>query len=238
MLKDAIHLSSDGVEYLGSEQLIQFRVINVEMIKGDTNYLFVEITLRRMISYHVVSTFGPTLTLLMIGEVTLFINESHFEATIMLAITSMLVMYTLYQSASAALPKTAYLKMIDIWLIFGLVVPFIIFLVLILVEMLNDGENENKDGEDSINTEIEGQTDLTDVPWSNKSIVKIRSAGKLNLNVSRSQAGSELQNDEVTKSKRQTTKRKIKRLAKIIIPALTILFIIGYVIAALTIAFT
>ena len=237
-LRNYINLLSSGVEYIGDKQLTQFGVTNVEMIRKGSDYLLVEITLKRITSYHVLSTFGPTLTLLIIAIVTRFIEESHFEATIMLAITSMLVMYTLYQSASAALPKTAYLKMIDIWLIFGLVVPFIIFLVLILVEMLNDGENENKDGEDSINTEIEGQTDLTDVPWSNKSIVKIRSAGKLNLNVSRSQAGSELQNDEVTKSKRQTTKRKIKRLAKIIIPALTILFIIGYVIAALTIAFT
>ena len=237
-LRNYINLLSSGVEYIGDKQLTQFGVTNVEMIRKGSDYLLVEITLKRITSYHVLSTFGPTLTLLIIAIVTRFIEESHFEATIMLAITSMLVMYTLYQSASAALPKTAYLKMIDIWLIFGLVVPFIIFLVLILVEMLNDGENENKDGEDSVNTEIEGQTDLTDVPWSNKSIVKIRSAGKLNLNVSRSQAGSELQNDEVTKSKRQTTKRKIKRLAKIIIPALTILFIIGYVIAALTIAFT
>ena len=48
---------------------------------------------------------------------TLFIDASHFEATIMVALTSMLVMYTLYQSISATLPQTAYLKMIDYWLL-------------------------------------------------------------------------------------------------------------------------
>ena len=125
MLKDSIHISPNRVEYLGSDKLIQFEVTNVEMIQGAPNYIYVEITLRRMISYHVVSTFGPTLTLLMIAEVTLFISESHFEATIMLAITSMLVMYTLYQSASSSLPKTAYVKMIDFWLIFNLLIPFV-----------------------------------------------------------------------------------------------------------------
>ena len=143
-LKNNVHLSSAGVEYLGSDKLIQFSVLNVEMNRGGPNYVFVEITLGRMISYHIVSVYGPTLTLLMIGEITLFINESHFEATIMLAITSMLVMYTLYQSASSALPKTAYIKMVDIWVIFGLVVPFITFLVLILIDMMNDNDQENE----------------------------------------------------------------------------------------------
>ena len=67
---------------------------------------------------------------------TLFIDVSHFEATIMVALTSMLVMYTLYQSISATLPKTAYLKMIDYWLLGGLIIPFIVFNVLIIIDIL------------------------------------------------------------------------------------------------------
>ena len=67
---------------------------------------------------------------------TLFIDVSHFEATIMVALTSMLVMYTLYQSISATLPKTAYLKMIDYWLLGGLIIPFIVFNVLIVIDIL------------------------------------------------------------------------------------------------------
>ena len=70
------------------------------------------------------------------AEMTLFIDVSHFEATIMVALTSMLVMYTLYQSIAANLPQTAYLKMIDIWLIGGLMIPFIIFNILIAIDML------------------------------------------------------------------------------------------------------
>ena len=67
---------------------------------------------------------------------TLFIDVSHFEATIMVALTSMLVMYTLYQSISATLPKTAYLKMIDYWLLGGLIIPFIVFNALIVIDIL------------------------------------------------------------------------------------------------------
>ncbi len=41
----------------------------------------------------------------------------------------MLVMYTMYQSISQALVKTAYLKMIDYWLLFCLLMPFVIFMI-------------------------------------------------------------------------------------------------------------
>jgi hypothetical protein len=42
----------------------------------------------------------------------------------MVALTSMLVMYTLFQSVSDDLPQTPYLKMIDIWLLAGRLVAF------------------------------------------------------------------------------------------------------------------
>ena len=236
MLKDSIYISSNRVEYLGSDKLIQFEVTNVEMIQGAPNYIYVEITLRRMISYHVVSTFGPTLTLLMIAEVTLFISETHFEATIMLAITSMLVMYTLYQSASSSLPKTAYVKMIDTWLIFGLVVPFIIFLILTLIEMLNDDD----DDEEQIDKK-EDEKELT-----LKSIINDRLSATSNPQVGPKEVldkevfdivfDSKVHKDKNgRKSKKQSTKRKIKAVAKVLVPAATILFIIGYVVVAVTI---
>ena len=43
----------------------------------------------------------------------------------MVALTTMLVLYTLYQSISEYLPHTSYLKMIDIWFIFCMVIPFL-----------------------------------------------------------------------------------------------------------------
>ena len=72
----------------------------------------------------------------MIAGFTLFIDYSHFEATIMVALTTMLVIYTLHQSISATLPATAYLKMIDIWLFGGLIIPFIIIGILIILDYL------------------------------------------------------------------------------------------------------
>ena len=41
----------------------------------------------------------------------------------------MLVMYTIYQSIVEAMTETAYLKMLDYWLLFCLLTPFTIFMI-------------------------------------------------------------------------------------------------------------
>ena len=54
----------------------------------------------------------------------------------MVALTAMLVMYTLFQSVALTLPTTAYLKLLDYWLIFGLIMPFFVFSALAYNELL------------------------------------------------------------------------------------------------------
>ncbi len=54
-------------------------------------------------------------SLLMIAEVTLFFGDLDLDMAIGLSLTVMLVMYTMYQSINESIPKTAYLKFIDIW---------------------------------------------------------------------------------------------------------------------------
>ena len=44
-------------------------------------------------------------------------------------LTSLLVLTTLFISVSSSLPQTAYVKMVDVWLIFNLLLPFIEVLV-------------------------------------------------------------------------------------------------------------
>ena len=102
----------------------------------------VEITLCRKLAYHVFNIYIPTLILAMIAGFTLFIDFSHFEVSIMIALTSMLVTYTLYQSISAYLPQTSYMKMIDIWLFGGLIFPFFIIAILVIMDYLVNKEKD------------------------------------------------------------------------------------------------
>ena len=96
----------------------------------------VEIILCRKLTYHIVNIYIPTFVLILIAGTTLFIDFSHFEVTIMIALTSMLVTYTLYQSISEYLPHTSYMNMIDIWLFGGLIFPFFIITILVIMDSL------------------------------------------------------------------------------------------------------
>ena len=96
----------------------------------------VKIILCRKLSYHIVNIYIPTLCLILIAGFTLYIDFSHFEVNIMIALTSLLVSYTLYQSISGYLPQTSYMKMIDIWLFTGMIFPFFIISILVIMDTL------------------------------------------------------------------------------------------------------
>ena len=117
------------IEYLGNPTLIQFEVINCTIINQvNGSGIIVGIHLQRMFIFHLANTFFPTICLIIIVEITLFVDDSNFDTNVMVALTTLLVMYTLFQSISSTLPKTAYLKLIDYWLLFSLILPFVIFM--------------------------------------------------------------------------------------------------------------
>jgi energy-coupling factor transporter transmembrane protein EcfT len=126
----SISLLPDNLSYNGSRTLSQFNVMDTAFsLSLNGSRLHVDIKLKRIISYHLTNTYLPTITLLIIAEVTLQFDESKTELSAGLSLTIMLVMYTMYESISEALVKTAYLKMIDYWLLFCLLTPFVIFMI-------------------------------------------------------------------------------------------------------------
>ena len=69
-------------------------------------------------------------------------DDFHFATTIMLVLTSMLCLYTLFQSSLSDIPKTAYLKLIDYWNILSLVITVANFFILIVWQMYNDNREK------------------------------------------------------------------------------------------------
>ena len=130
------------MQWLHSPQIDKINIMKYEVdskvmynnTNATQNEIYVYIKLRRKLSHHIFNTYIPTFCLAMIAGFTLFIDESHFEATIMVTLTSMLVIYTLYQSITANLPQTSYMKMIDVWIATCLIVPFIIIAIHITLD--------------------------------------------------------------------------------------------------------
>lgn len=119
--------------------LNQFSITGLQgKLDNGNKTLSIVIKMKLEISYIIVSVYFPTICLFIIATMTLYIDPCHFEATIMVSLTTMLVTYTLYQSISDALPKTGTIKLVDIWLLVGMMLPFVVFLILVVVEIVPD----------------------------------------------------------------------------------------------------
>ena len=83
------------------------------------------IILRRKIMSEMLTTYLPSALLMMITFATTFFKPFFFEAALSVNLTNMLVMTTIFISIMERLPLTSYTKMIDYWLIFCQLVPFV-----------------------------------------------------------------------------------------------------------------
>ena len=88
----------------------------------------------------ILTTFIPTIILNVIGHMSNYFKEFFFEGLMGLNVTVMLVLTTMFLSVSTNLPPTAYIKMIDCWLIFSLLKPFMDILVQTYIHTLRNNQ--------------------------------------------------------------------------------------------------
>ena len=140
-----INLTPDKVKMQGDTVLVQYIVQSWELQKyegGSVQTVFLltiihllsddtveqiklVLILKRRIINELLTTFLPTVLILSIVYATNFFKPFFFESIISTNLTSLLVLTTLFISVSQSLPPTAYVKMIDIWLIFAQLIPFL-----------------------------------------------------------------------------------------------------------------
>ena len=101
-----------------------------------------EVTIQRRLLSIILTTFLPTLIVNIVGHMSNYFKEFFFEGLISTNVTVLLVITTLFISVSESLPTTAYIKMIDVWLIFNLLKPFIDIIVQTYIESLREAEQD------------------------------------------------------------------------------------------------
>ena len=74
----------------------------------------------RRVVYHLLNIFMQSLLLILTGYMSLFFHANNFSDRVMVALTVMLVMASLQSSIQDSLPRTAYFKFIDWWILFSL----------------------------------------------------------------------------------------------------------------------
>ena len=118
--------------------LTMFTITNLNLTKDEnSNMVFMALKLKRKVTTELLTTYLPTILLLLITMVTIFFDKDLFGDVIAVNLTIMLVMTTIFTSKIEELPPTSDMKMIDIWLIFCLVVPFLEVVLRTAIECMN-----------------------------------------------------------------------------------------------------
>ena len=132
--------SRKNFEQLNSEDLdlTMFTITNLTLTKKkNANMVIMALKLKRKVAMELLTTYLPTILLLIITFVTIFFDKDLFGDAIAVNLTIMLVMTTIFTSKIEELPPTSDMKMIDIWLIFCLVVPFTEVILRTSIECMN-----------------------------------------------------------------------------------------------------
>ena len=126
---------------IDDKDLVMFAITDLRLEKRKEQ-VHMTINLKRKIQKELLTTYLPTLLLLIVSYATTFFKPIYFEASLTVNLTIMLVMTTIFTSKIQELPPTSDTKMIDIWLMFCLLVPFAFTLVQTAIECYRGEEKE------------------------------------------------------------------------------------------------
>ena len=122
----SVTLLPHEVSLLQSKDMTLFEITDIVLV-NDTRRksgIRMAIVMKRKIMSEMMTTYFPSLLLMMITYATTYFKPFFFEAALTVNLTNMLVMTTIFISVMEKLPLTSYPKMIDIWLIFCQLLPF------------------------------------------------------------------------------------------------------------------
>ena len=122
---------------LKDTDLTMFTIEKLELYKKK-QLVIMSIILKRKVATELLTTFLPTILLLLITFVTIFFDRQLFGDATAVNLTIMLVMTTIFTSKIEELPPTSDMKMIDVWLIFCLVVPFLEVILRTAIECMKN----------------------------------------------------------------------------------------------------
>ena len=150
-LQQVIMLGEDGdlkdFNSLGVEDkdLTVFTIKNL-VLSEDKNRILMKIVLKRKITTELLTTFLPTILLLLITFTSILFDKELFGDALAVNLTIMLVMTTIFTSKIEELPPTSDTKMIDIWLIGCLLVPFTEVVLRTMIEVCGNCDLCKKQG--------------------------------------------------------------------------------------------
>ncbi|KAK8401438.1 hypothetical protein O3P69_002897 [Scylla paramamosain] len=123
--------------YTGKTSLIEYAIGHLTMNtlpNEEFSSVAVEVRFMRRYGFYLLTLYIPTTLLMLIAYATLYFNPDDFNSRIVVALTSLLVLSSLFTQTSNSLPKTSYFKLVDVWLFFSIVMIFNVVMLQTLVD--------------------------------------------------------------------------------------------------------
>lgn len=131
-----VHIDKESVEYLGPRDLREYTIKYVELYasnRGNYSGKAIRISLENLSGFYVCTTYIPTFFMVAICYSTFYYNLDDFNDRIMISLTALLVLATLFTQITETTPKTAYLKLLDIWFVSAILMNFVIIMILVVI---------------------------------------------------------------------------------------------------------
>ena len=96
----------------------------------------VKVVLGRRLTSNIMTIFMPSILLNIIGHSTNYYKPKYFEAGVGVNLMVMMMITTMFIGVNQSLPKTSDIKMVDFWLVFNLLIPFVEVLMQVYRETL------------------------------------------------------------------------------------------------------
>ena len=128
--------------------LLRHHEYELKYFKNDTitcnkrNCLKIDLIFKNQFGYYISSAYIPSCLLLTISYITFYFTLDDFSNRITVSLTSLLVLSTFFSQVAAGLPKTSYMKLIDIWFMGSIVINFFIVTLLVLIEQFRIRNND------------------------------------------------------------------------------------------------
>ena len=143
----SIRLTNDetSIVYNGSKTLNEFEIgtywSRTSHSETKTTFTY-SIQFHRLYEHHLSTTFFQSFILWVLAYVTIFIKLDDFSNQFMGAVTALLVLASLMSTLNGMLPKTAYFKYIDIWFNWYIGNIFMIILIHVIIDYVNENEDD------------------------------------------------------------------------------------------------
>ncbi|CAL4187693.1 unnamed protein product, partial [Meganyctiphanes norvegica] len=97
----------------------------------------------RLWGHILLNVYVPSMLLLFISYLTLYFKPSIFQVRVLASLTILLVMCTLFSQVSSMLPKSSYVKLVDVWLLSCIIIVLLTIIFHTIIDRLQEEENKS-----------------------------------------------------------------------------------------------